>query len=133
MSSSSIIPSLIQLTAQSFIPSSEFSIFGMIIPGVSLTNVAGSDMILNPEMLLVTQGTPPVRAAALLFYPATSVSLFLKELIIVDLPTLGTPPIISQAPTVLNYGLAFCPMKVSNLLMFTFSLVEICMYGIFVS
>ena len=76
------------------------------MPGVSWTYVGGSDFILKPETDLVTHGTPPTRAPLFFVWPI-SLSFYLKLLIMVDFPTFGTPPIISQAPTVLNCGLAF--------------------------
>ena len=85
--------------------------------------MGGSDLILKPEIDLVMQGRPPVRAPLFLVWPS-SASFYLKLLMIVDLPTLGTPAIMSHDPTVLNWGEALASMKLSNLLMFTFYLVE---------
>ena len=92
-------------------------------PGVSVIYVGGSEIILNPEIDLVTQGTPPVLAPDL-FVCSISESFFLRELMMVDLPTFGTPPIMHQPPTVLNYGYAFLLINYSNLLMLMLSLVE---------
>jgi len=58
-------------------------------------------MILNPVMFLVMQGTPPTRAP-LFFEWLMVLSFFLNAFMMVDLPTLGIPPIMTHAPTVLN-------------------------------
>ena len=99
--SNSTIPSLIILQAQNFIPSIGSSILGTIIPGVSVMYVGGSVIILKPDIDFVMHGTPPVLAPAFLLW-FTSASFYLRLLIIVDLPTFGTPPIIIHDPTVLN-------------------------------
>ena len=109
-----------------FSPSSESSyILGIMIPGVSIIKVGGSCMILNPVMFLVIHGTPPTLAP--LFFEWLSPSSFLlKELIIVDFPTLGIPPIMTHAPTVLNYGLTFYCINVRSLLTFCPFFVLMC-------
>ena len=66
-----------------------------------MMNVGGSLMILNPVMFLVMHGTPPTRAPLFFEWLMLS-SFFRRALIMVDLPTLGIPPIITHAPTVLN-------------------------------
>lgn len=98
------MPSLILWQAASFKPSSLSSrILGAMIPGVSTRYIGGSVTILNPVMLLVKQGLAPALAPDLLeeFYDI-SASLFLRVLMIVLLPILGIPPIMTHAPTVLN-------------------------------
>ena len=79
--------------------------------------VGGSLIILNPVIFFVMHGTPPTLAPLFLEWLMSS-SFRRRELIIVDLPTFGIPPIITHAPTVLNYGFTFYCIKVSNLLTF---------------
>jgi len=67
-------------------------------------------MILNPLKLLVMQGTAPTFAPERLFFLMSS-SCFQRELMIVDLPTFGIPPIIIQFPIDLNSGLIEVWMK----------------------
>jgi hypothetical protein len=99
--SCSIIPSLIHPTDHRRIPSSLLIIFGWIIPGVSITYVKGSDDTLKPEIDRVIQGTAPTLAPLLRLWFMDS-SFERRTLIIVLLPTFGTPPIMIQFPMVLN-------------------------------
>lgn len=88
-----------QLQALNLKPSIGFSILGTIIPGESAMYIKGSYIILNPDIDFVMHGTPPT-LAPLFFEWFSSVSLFRKLLMIVDLPTFGIPPINNHDPTV---------------------------------
>ena len=119
------MPSRIRWHAASLRPSSLSSrIFGTIIPGVSTRNIGGSVTILKPEIVFVRHGFDPVRAP--LFFPwLMEESRFLRELIMVDFPMLGMPPIITHAPTVLNFVGHESESTLSIFTTFIFSLVLI--------
>jgi len=89
-------------------------------------------IILKPVMFLVIHGTPPTRAPLLFEWFMVS-SFLLKALIMVDLPTLGIPPIMTQAPTVLNCACTLDCTKVSSLLTFWPFFVLICIIYAFSS
>lgn len=84
-----------------------------MIPGLSIRYVKGLLITLNPPKLLVIQGTAPTFAPDRLFFLMSS-SCFLSALMIVDLPTLGIPPIIIQLPIDLNSGFNEVYIKVSR-------------------
>ena len=132
---SSTMPSLMAWHAASFKPSSESSIIlGIMIPGVSTKYMGGSETILNPEILLVTQGYAPDLAPDLLFEFFDIVGSFaLSEFIMVDFPIFGIPPIITQAPTVLNLDGHSSISVFNNFYIFVPAFVLVCMYSKFES